>query len=36
VCSSDLIAMYQAKHFGKNRWHVFDPDQPLDLGKDSR
>ncbi|MBI5891357.1 MAG: diguanylate cyclase [Nitrosomonadales bacterium] len=30
------IAMYQAKHFGKNRWHFFDPEQPLDLGKDSR
>jgi diguanylate cyclase (GGDEF)-like protein len=30
------LAMYQAKHFGKNRWQVFDPRQPLDLGKDSR
>lgn len=30
------IAMYQAKHFGKNRWHVFDPEQPLDLGRNSR
>jgi diguanylate cyclase (GGDEF)-like protein len=30
------IAMYQAKHSGKNRWHVFDPAHPLDLGKDSR
>ncbi len=30
------IAMYQAKHFGKNRWHVFDPAQLLDLSNDSR
>lgn len=30
------IAMYRAKHSGKNRWHVFDPAHPLDLGKDSR
>jgi diguanylate cyclase (GGDEF)-like protein len=30
------IAMYQAKHLGKNRWHFFDPDRPLDLSKDSR
>jgi diguanylate cyclase (GGDEF)-like protein len=30
------IALYQAKHLGKNRWHVFDPAHPLDLGKDSR
>lgn len=30
------IAMYQAKQSGKNRWHVFDPSHPLDLGKDSR
>ncbi len=30
------LAMYQAKHFGKNRWQMFDPDLPLDLGKDSR
>ncbi|MDO8990183.1 MAG: diguanylate cyclase [Sideroxyarcus sp.] len=30
------IAMYQAKHFGKHRWHVYDSAQALDLGKDSR
>ena len=30
------IAMYQAKHLGKHRWHFFDPDRPLDLSKDSR
>lgn len=30
------IAMYQAKHSGKNRWQVFDPAHPLDLGNDSR
>jgi diguanylate cyclase (GGDEF)-like protein len=30
------IAMYQAKHLGKHCWSVFDPAQPLDLGKDSR
>jgi diguanylate cyclase (GGDEF)-like protein len=30
------IAMYQAKHSGKNRWHVFDPAHPLDSDKDSR
>jgi diguanylate cyclase (GGDEF)-like protein len=30
------IAMYQAKNLGKNRWHFFDRDRPLDLGKDSR
>jgi diguanylate cyclase (GGDEF)-like protein len=30
------VAMFQAKHLGKNRWHVFDPAHPLDLGKDSR
>jgi len=30
------IAMYQAKRRGKHHWHVFDPAQPLDLGKDSR
>ncbi|MBI4807904.1 MAG: diguanylate cyclase [Nitrosomonadales bacterium] len=30
------IAMYQAKRAGKNRWHIFDPAQALDLGKDSR
>lgn len=30
------VAMYQAKHAGKNRWQFFDPDLPLDLGRDSR
>jgi diguanylate cyclase (GGDEF)-like protein len=30
------VAMYQAKNLGKNRWHFFDRDRPLDLGKDSR
>lgn len=30
------IALYQAKYFGKNRWRVYDPDQPLDLDKNSR
>jgi diguanylate cyclase (GGDEF)-like protein len=30
------IAMYQAKHSGKNRWHIFDPAHPLDLDRDSR
>jgi diguanylate cyclase (GGDEF)-like protein len=30
------IAMYQAKHFGKQRWHVNDSAHSLDLGKDSR
>ncbi len=30
------IAMYQAKHAGKNRWQFYDPDQPLDLAMDSR
>ena len=30
------IAMYQAKRLGQHRWHVFDPAQALDLGKDSR
>ncbi len=30
------IAMYQAKHAGKNRWHFYDPDQPLDLDRKSR
>ncbi len=30
------IAMYQAKRLGKHGWSVFDPAQPLDLGKDSR
>ena len=30
------IAMYEAKQLGKNRWHFFDPGQPLDLDKDSR
>jgi diguanylate cyclase (GGDEF)-like protein len=30
------IAMYQAKHLGKHCWSVFDPAQPLDLGRNSR
>jgi len=30
------IAMYEAKHLGKNRWYVYDPVQPLDLDKNSR
>jgi diguanylate cyclase (GGDEF)-like protein len=30
------IAMYQAKHLGKNRWYFYNPAHPLDLGKDSR
>jgi diguanylate cyclase (GGDEF)-like protein len=30
------IAMYQAKHYGKNRWHIYDSAHLLDLGKDSR
>jgi diguanylate cyclase (GGDEF)-like protein len=30
------IAMYQAKHSGKNRWHIFDHAHPLDLDNDSR
>jgi diguanylate cyclase (GGDEF)-like protein len=30
------VSMYQAKHAGKNRWQLFNPDLPLDLGKDSR
>ena len=39
--SADLMqqadhALYQAKHSGKNRWQFFDPDQPLDLDKNSR
>lgn len=25
-------ALYQAKHLGSNRWHVYDPEHPLDLG----
>jgi hypothetical protein len=29
-------ALYQAKHSGKNRWQFFDPDQPLDLDRNSR
>jgi diguanylate cyclase (GGDEF)-like protein len=30
------IALYQAKHSGKHRWHVYDSARALDLGKDSR
>jgi diguanylate cyclase (GGDEF)-like protein len=30
------IAMYQAKHIGKNCWQLFNPALSLDLGKDSR
>jgi diguanylate cyclase (GGDEF)-like protein len=30
------LAMYQAKHIGKNRWQLYDPALILDLGEDSR
>ena len=30
------MALFQAKQSGNRRWHVYDPEQPLDLGKDSR
>jgi diguanylate cyclase (GGDEF)-like protein len=29
-------ALYQARQAGNNRWHVYDPEHPLDLDKDSR
>lgn len=39
--SADLMqqadrAMYHAKQLGKNRWHIYDPGQALDLDKNSR